>query len=158
MTIWFDMDGTIADLYGVDNWLSKLRNYDSSPYEEAVPLIKFCHFARILHKLQQKGHNIGILSWLSKDKDTHYAELVEIAKREWLAKHLPSVEWDNIVIIPYGTPKENYCKCFEDILFDDELQNRANWLSKGGIAFDEKNIVKILKKVLTNDCLYDIIE
>lgn len=156
MTIWFDMDGTIADLYGVDNWLSKLKDYDSSPYRDAVPLIRFCEFAKILHKLQKKGYNIGIISWLSKDKNIQYDEMVTFAKRKWLEKHLPSVNWDNIIIIPYGFPKEKYCLSFEDILFDDEIQNRANWLSKGGLAFDEKNIISILKKVLTNECLYDI--
>ena len=30
MRIWFDMDGTIADLYGVEDWLPKLRAYDPS--------------------------------------------------------------------------------------------------------------------------------
>ena len=33
--IWFDMDGTLADLYGVENWLEKLRASDPSPYAEA---------------------------------------------------------------------------------------------------------------------------
>ena len=40
MTIFFDMDGTIADFYNVPNWLLKLRNNDASPYEEAVPLLR----------------------------------------------------------------------------------------------------------------------
>ena len=31
----FDMDGTIADLYGVENWLPKLRAYDPTPYQTA---------------------------------------------------------------------------------------------------------------------------
>ena len=34
-TIWFDMDGTIANLYGVENWLPKLRAHDASPYADA---------------------------------------------------------------------------------------------------------------------------
>lgn len=29
--IWFDMDGTIANLYGDPNWLEKIRAYDASP-------------------------------------------------------------------------------------------------------------------------------
>lgn len=31
MTIWFDMDGTIADLYGVDGWLEMLIAEDPTP-------------------------------------------------------------------------------------------------------------------------------
>ena len=32
MTIYFDMDGTIADLYGVNNWLHRIRTYDAKIY------------------------------------------------------------------------------------------------------------------------------
>ena len=155
--IWFDMDGTLFDLYGVDNWLEKLISYDSSPYREAEPLVRFSHLARVLNTLQKKGYYIGIISWLSRESTPQYDIEVTAAKMEALKKHLPSVHWNEVHIIPYGEPKEKYCKDFEDILFDDEIQNRANWLSKGGMAFDEKNIIEILKKVLTNSCLYDII-
>ena len=61
-TIWFDMDGTIADLYGVENWLPKLRSSDPSPYAEAKPMLNFSLFARYLNKLQVKGYKIGIIS------------------------------------------------------------------------------------------------
>lgn len=35
MRICFDMDGTIADLYGVENWLDYLIAEDVKPYAEA---------------------------------------------------------------------------------------------------------------------------
>ena len=37
--IFLDMDGTIADLYGVPDWLNLLRSYDPSPYIQARPLV-----------------------------------------------------------------------------------------------------------------------
>ena len=37
--ICFDMDGTIADLYGVDGWLDDLINKSARPYEVAKPLV-----------------------------------------------------------------------------------------------------------------------
>ena len=144
MTIWFDMDGTIADLYGVKDWLPKLRNHDATPYVDAMPLIRLCTFARVLHKLQDKGYFIGIISWLSKDKSVSYAEEVTKAKEKWLAQHLPSVFWDEIHIIPYGTPKSTYAK-EQDVLFDDEFNNRKEWTRNCGLAYDEKNILEILK-------------
>ena len=144
MTIWFDMDGTIADLYGVKDWLPKLRNHDATPYVDAMPLIRLCTFARVLHKLQDKGYYIGIISWLSKDKSVSYAEEVTKAKEKWLAQHLPSVFWDEIHIIPYGTPKSTYARA-KDILFDDEFNNREEWTINCGLAYDEKNILEILK-------------
>ena len=54
-TIYFDMDGTIADLYAVDNWLAKLRSSDPSPYAEAETLLNMSHLARLLHKVQALG-------------------------------------------------------------------------------------------------------
>ena len=34
-TIWFDLDGTIANLYGVDGWLPMLRAENPAPYGNA---------------------------------------------------------------------------------------------------------------------------
>lgn len=142
VTINFDMDGTIADLYGVEDWLPMLRNYDATPYEVAPPLIRLNTLARMLNKLQKEGYKLAILSWLSKNSNAKYDEAVTTAKIKWLAKHLPSVSWDRITIIEYGTPKENFCETPFDILFDDEFENRENW---NGIAFGVDDIVGILK-------------
>ena len=46
MTIWFDMDGTIADLYGVDGWLDNLINEDTRPYDIAKPLVNMAYLSR----------------------------------------------------------------------------------------------------------------
>ena len=147
ITINFDMDGTIADLYGMKNWLECLNNEDTTPYEIAKPLLRFATLARVLNNLQKRGYNIAIISWLSKNGSAEYNEAVTEAKLEWLAKHLPSVNWDEITIIPYGTPKENYCYNENDILFDDEMKNRANWLGK---AYDVNNIIEVLKTLGKN--------
>lgn len=140
--IYFDMDGTIANLYGVENWLPKLRAYDPSPYTEALPLVRLSVLARMLNRLQRNGYTLGIISWVSKDPDPTYGEAVTAAKLEWLAKHLPSVKWNEIHIVAYGTPKQTLADYPDGILFDDEAQNRENWL---GIAFDETDIIEILK-------------
>lgn len=139
MTIWFDMDGTIANLYGVENWLSMLENFDETPYKMACPLVNMNSLARVLNRLQKNGYEIGIISWLSKNGNKEYNEKVTIAKKIWLAKHLKSVHFNYIDIVPYGTPKQNGRN---GILFDDEENNRKNW---GENAFDVDNIIEILK-------------
>ena len=53
--IYFDMDGTIADLYGVENWLEMLINEDVTPYRVARPLIRMQSLARVLNRLQREG-------------------------------------------------------------------------------------------------------
>ena len=144
ITINFDMDGTIADLYGVDNWLDYLIAENTLPYEVARPLVRLNHLARKLNALQRNGYNIAVISWLSKSGSEEYNRAVTEVKLEWLAKHLPSVNWDRITIVPYGTPKQNFCENPLDILFDDEERNRNNWT---GRAYDVNNIMEILREI-----------
>ena len=136
-TIFFDMDGTIADLYGVENWLDYLIAKDSLPYEIAKPLLKLNSLARILNRLQRNGYKIGVISWLAKNSSETYDEKVTRAKREWLKKHLASVDFDEIHIVKYA-------KTENDILFDDEEKNRTEWTGK---AFDVNDIINILKGI-----------
>ena len=144
ITINFDMDGTIADLYGVENWLDYLIAGDVFPYENAEPLLRLSALARRLNNLQKNGYNLAIISWLSKSGTDKYNAEVEAVKRKWLAKHLPSVKWDAIHIVPYGTPKQDFCGNPLDTLFDDEARNRENWT---GRAYDVENILEILKEI-----------
>lgn len=141
-TIFFDMDGTIADLYGVKNWLDYLIAKDALPYEIAKPLLRLNALARVLNRLQKEGYRIGIISWLAKNSTENYDEDVTRAKREWLKKHLASVDFNEINIVKYGTPKQTFAKTDEDILFDDEEKNREEWTGK---AFDVNEILTILK-------------
>ena len=140
--IYFDMDGTIANLYGVENWLPKLQAKDETPYAKATPLVQMNLLARYLNKLQAKGYQIGIISWLAKVDDKEYDVKVTQAKEKWLRKHLKSVNFDEINIVPYGTPKSSAVMQINGILFDDEMPNRIEWK---GQAYDEKNIINVLK-------------
>ena len=140
-TIWLDMDGTFADLYGVENWLPMLIASDPTPYIVARPLVHMATLARLLNTAQRKGWNIGVISWTSKSGSADYNAEVTAAKLVWLAKHLPSVHFDEINIVPYGTPKQNFAKTSSDVLFDDEAQNRENWT---GNAYNVQNLLKTL--------------
>lgn len=140
--IYFDMDGTIADLYGVEGWLDMLMVESSAPYEQARTLINASSLARILNRLQRNGWVIGVVSWTSKCGSSEYNQKVTTAKMEWLNKHLKSVEWNEIHIVDYGTPKSTVVEYQNGILFDDEVGNRKEWK---GNAFDVDNILEILK-------------
>lgn len=131
--ICFDMDGTIANLYAVDNWLNMLRAYDPTPYAQAEPMLNMSAFARLLHKAQKLGYKIVIVSWLSKETTADYDIAVTQAKIEWLQNHLPSVDWNEIHIVAYGTPKHEIAS---GVLFDDEEHNRKEW-GVGGLEPSE---------------------
>lgn len=140
MTIYFDMDGTIADLYADPNWLPKLRAEDPSPYRDAAPMLNMNSLARQLNRLQRAGYAIGIISWLSKTGSPVYDEAVTKAKKAWLHRHLHSVKWDVIHIVAYGTNKKTIGN--SGILFDDEQRNRDEW---GPGAYHPDQIMEILK-------------
>lgn len=143
-TIYFDMDGTIADLYGVTNWLEYLMEENTLPYEIAKPLLRLSALAKILNRLQREGFKIGIISWLSKNGTDEYNTAVTTAKENWLKKHLKSVQFDEIHIVKYGTNKDLFRHTDEDLIFDDEEKNRKSW---GGQAHDVNNILEILKGI-----------
>lgn len=139
--IYFDMDGTIADLYGVEGWLEYITNGNPFPYENAKPMVNMSRLARRLNALQKEGCEICVISWLAKTSTSEYDELVKRAKLEWLAKHLASVKFDEIHIVAYGTPKHTLG---EGILFDDEIGNREGW---GEGAYSPEEIFEVLRAI-----------
>lgn len=144
--IYLDMDGTFVNLYGVKNWLAKLRNQDVSPYEKAKPLVSMFQLSRVLQKLQKQGYKIAILSALAGGRVTlQYCEAIEDAKKKWLKRHLPFVNFDYIIFCPYGRNKADYTIAGPGILFDDSAENRKMWR---GIAYTEENLLKNLRGLL----------
>lgn len=137
----FDMDGTLCDFYGVENWLEYLINHDATPYAVAKPLLNLSALARKLNTLQRAGYEINIISWLAKNSTEDFDKIVTETKKKWLKKHLPSVNWNKITIVAYGIDKSTLGK---GILFDDEEPNRKMW---GEGAYDVHNILGVLKEV-----------
>ena len=125
--ICFDMDGTIADLYAIPNWLTKLRAEDASPYAEAAPMWDMEKLRDILLKLISKGWEIRVISWLSKDSTEEYKETVRQAKREWLTRYdFPA---DKVHLVAYGTTKADCVRRIAEaaILVDDNEKVRNGW-------------------------------
>lgn len=131
MTIVFDMDGTIANLYSVPNWLKMLRSYDPTPYAKAEPMWDMNALAQVLDELRLHGVRISICSWLSKEPTKAYDKVVREAKRQWLAQY--GFPMDDCHIISYGVNKWDYMSKFipedEDVVYiiDDEAQNRMDF-------------------------------
>lgn len=137
--IWFDMDGTITNLYGVNGWLEYIIAEDTKPYEIAKPLVNMNALARVLNRLNRNGYTINVVSWTAKNGTEEYNKAVAEVKKAWLKKHLASVKLTAVDIIPYGTNKsENR----NGILFDDEEPNRKAW---NGTAHNADNIIETLK-------------
>lgn len=149
--ICFDMDGTIADLYKVENWLDKLRNSDPSPYKDAYPMWDMGKLARVLNKLQEKEIEIRVITWLSKDSTEEYKKAVRKAKKEWLESY--GFPCDKFHGIQYGRTKadsiRNYLREEEEaILIDDNEDVRNGWTKGRTIDPTKCDIIKILESLI----------
>jgi hypothetical protein len=123
----FDLDGTIANLYGVPNWLEKLRAEDISPYLSACPMWDMDKLNEVLHMLQISGWEISVITWLAKDSSNEYKNAVRKAKKSWLEKW--DFPYNHFYGIQYGRTKADSIRNSADyaILIDDNAKIRKGW-------------------------------
>ena len=131
-TIWFDMDGTIADFYSIENWLEKILAEDTSPYEECEPLFDKMEMQFLINHLRKNGYNIGVISYAPKNCTQLMLMMTEKAKRDWLVHNFPYA--DEIHITYHGIPKSKWMHTVDDVLVDDEIGNIVDWMENGGDA------------------------
>jgi FMN phosphatase YigB (HAD superfamily) len=143
-TIVFDMDGTIADFYGVENWLIEIRNESTKPYEIAEPLYNIETLNTILEFLKMSGWRIVVTSWLAKDSTKEYKEKVRKAKLEWLKKY--DFPFDEIHLVQYGTTKANCTRHLGgfQVLVDDNEKVRKGWTLGDTINANENILEKLI--------------
>ena len=153
-TLVFDMDGTIADLYGVDNWLDALRSFDPTPYQTAEPLYDMVELTYVLGLLKNLGWKIAITSWLSKETNAEYDKLVRQAKREWLERY--DFPFDEIHLVKYGTTKADCTRKLGgfQILIDDNAKVRDGW-HLGATMDATEDILEMLLHLLEEDIEMD---
>lgn len=140
----FDLDGTLADLYAVPNWLPKLRAEDESPYLEAAPMWDMNALREVLDTLRAAGWEIDIITWLSKDSSESYKVKVRKAKREWLDRY--GIKYDHFHGVAYGATKADSIRnrAKYGVLVDDNETVRKGW--KLGVTIDptEGNLIEQL--------------
>lgn len=144
----FDMDGTIADLYGVSNWLEDLRNFNPRPYIIAKPLVDMNILISVLYMLKEQGYKIAITSWLSKETTADYDKAVREAKREWLIRN--KFPFDELHFVKYGTTKANSTRKHKvpQILVDDNADVRKGWTLGDTIDAKNNDIIEKLVELL----------
>ena len=144
----FDMDGTIADLYGVENWLEDLRAENPRPYEVAQPLYNMPVLNDIIRLLKIQGWKVVVTTWLAKGSTKEYDRLVREAKLAWLEKY--NFPYDEIHLVKYGTTKANCTRKLGglQILVDDNEAIRKGW-NLGGVIDANKNIIAELVALLS---------
>lgn len=146
--ICFDMDGTIADLFAVSDWLPKLRAYDPTPYAEAAPMWDMEALALVLEMLKLNGWEIAVITWLSKESTPEYDAAVRRAKRDWLERY--NIPYDSFHGVKYGRTKADSVRkrCAYGVLIDDNETICAGWSLGATIDPTKENIIEKLLALL----------
>ena len=139
-----DMDGTIADFYGVNGWLEYLNESNPTPYIIAEPLYDMVVLTSVLNILKTKGWKIVVTSWLAKDSTKDFDKEVRQAKREWLEEY--NFPFDEIHLVKYGTTQANCTRKLGgyQILVDDNEQVRKGWNLGATINANENILDKLI--------------
>ena len=142
-TLVFDMDGTIADLYGVNNWLGDLRSENPRPYVIAKPMYNMDILNELLNILKNMGWRVVVTTWLAKESTKAYDEKVRKAKLDWLKQY--NFPYDEIHLLKYGSTKANATRKIGgyQVLIDDNEKVRNGWKLGSTINANE-NILKDL--------------
>jgi hypothetical protein len=144
----FDMDGTLVDLYGVENWLEQLRSFNPRPYVVAKPLYDMKVLKSLLEVLKANGWKIVITSWLSKETTPLYDEMVRVSKKYWLDSY--SFPYDELHFVKYGTTKANCTRKLGgyQIIVDDNEKVRKGWHLGDTIDANENILVSLIDLIM----------
>lgn len=143
--IYFDMDGTIADLYSVNNWCFRITHNDATPYQQAKPLINLKKLSNIIKSFQALGIVVGVISWSAKGATAEFTREVKKAKKKWCNDF--GLCFDEFHVVKYNTPKWKIAKIKNAILIDDDSSNCFEWTKKLGYPTINPTTENILEKL-----------
>ena len=143
-TLVFDMDGTIADFYGVTSWLEDIRSENPRPYRIAKPLYDMDTLNTILGIFKDLGWRIIVTTWLAKGSTKEYDKIVRETKLAWLEKY--NFPYDEIHLVKYGTTKANCTRKHGgfQVLIDDNEAIRKGWTLGDTINANENIVSKLI--------------
>ena len=121
--VYFDMDGTLADLYGVTNVFKRLDALDANVYSEAKPIDTYIN---MLKEFKNMGYKVVILSCLGMISDKQFDKDTVRNKGLWLDKYVGKQYIDERIYIPNTKHKEQYINEY-GILVDDDDKVLMNW-------------------------------
>lgn len=125
-TIYFDMDGVLADL---EELLVEGHHmmYKKGSFLNLKPLVSYNLLDKIFTKIRAKNKKVGVLSIAVK------SPYCKEEKMEWLKKYCPS--FDEIILLETGDNKADAVDVTNSLLLDDYGKNCYDWVKNGGVAY-----------------------
>lgn len=136
VTISFDLDGTLYDLYNVPDWLKKLESEQVIVFYEGDYLVDPEKFRYFVQTLEKQGIEFSVISKLPNSKNVRFLKESKKAKTGFvdklfqdpnIPKHFIGFTSDKSKLFPLKPT---------DFLIDDDIDNRIAWEKAGGIAFN----------------------
>ena len=153
--IYFDLDGTVYNLYGVENWLEKLRSEQENVFTEGNFMCDYSEFMERIHFLLDYGYSFGIITWLPMQASPEYEEICRQEKIKWIKKYLPFVT--EINICSYGIPKQNCIqkRAKEMWLIDDNAEVCKMWETSRQRRYvnisEDYTVIQALDEIIENE-------
>lgn len=131
---YFDMDGVLANFhkepYSYANAISREWIANLDPFMGAIEVVK---------RLIAEGKSVYINSLAASEE-------AKQGKIEWLAKYLPEIKSNHIIIIVGNGKKAEHMRTKTGILVDDKASNCRQWTKISGqpaIWVEQKGVVII---------------
>ena len=125
--IYLDLDGTVYNLYKIENWLPSLRNEESGVFSQNQFIGDYREFLKEVYRLIDGGWSFGVITWLPMGASPEYEQVCWEEKEQWINENLPFV--NEVNICSYGIPKQNSVqkRAKTMILIDDNREVCEMW-------------------------------
>ena len=156
--VYFDLDGTLFNLYGKENWLEMLESETVGVFQgsesDLMENIDLEELYEGIQALANYGVEFNVITWLPMQASREYEEICAKEKTEWVRKVLPFI--NEVVCQPYGTPKQKGIskRANTMILIDDNKEVCNMWKTnkqRRAIQVDnEYSALEALMAILTS--------
>lgn len=151
VTFYVDMDGTIADIHGQENWHERAKT-EKDFFEKLMP---FSNLITALYLIKFKyGKKVKIRP-LSATENNQKDSFVVVSKQKWLNTNADFME--KPIFTKIGTPKSNYVPFLSKrkVLLDDHTPNLIDWEKNNGKAVKVRNNINCSGAVWDGDIIYN---
>lgn len=148
--IFIDMDGTIADIHGEENWYERVKNEEDF-FEKLNPFSNLI-VALFLISMKYPKEEVELFSLSAIDES-----FAKKAKDKWTDTQASFIDKANRIYTKCGESKADYVGPLtkDDILLDDYTKNLLDWVDAGGTAIKVRNNINCSGKTWKGDIIYN---